>query len=160
MGIRERLSRRRRSLLPRAEPSGGPAALGEALRGGARILSVEVSKPVERSGRRGLCVRARVAVEGLAGERLVLEASLHRAGGSPLAGRDGAYADSLGNLALFDVVPVQAEVSCLAYEAFFPFEAIEVERAGTLSCAARVAVAEADRGRLAEVEQPFELVAA
>jgi hypothetical protein len=166
---RERYERHRQSVQNAGKPLGGGLDLGPTARGGSAVVSgTVVEKPVEQGGRRGLRVSCRVDARQLGGAKLVLEITLHEQGRGPLRvaavtpspSPSAGMSDSLGNASQFVVLtPPGDEAASFEHGAFFPFEAIEVEREGAIACFARVRVLASERGLLAEAEQAFGLVA-
>ncbi len=149
------------------ENAGKP--LGEGLRvedvpgpstGFASIAELKVDKPFEQAGRTGLRVSFALHANHLGGEKLVVETTLHEQGVGPLKGSDAAFTDTIGHLSSFQLfTPADDEPTRTAFGFFFPFAAIDVNRAGTIKCFARVKILEAERGTLAEDEVAFQIVA-
>lgn len=158
MGNSDRYRRQKESERNKGQPLGGgldpaPAA---PLAGAASVLELQVVKPVEQEGRRGLLVRYRLRVGKLAGLKLVLETTLHEQGRGPLGSRLPSLANTQGQLERWEVfTPAGDAPTETEQAAFVPFEALEVDRAGTIKCFARVRVLEAERGCLAQAEEAF-----
>lgn len=158
MGNVDRYRRQQESEKNKGKPLGG--GLDEApagpLAGAARLVELLVEKPVEQGGKRGLLVRYRLQVDKLGGLKLVLETTLHEQGRGPFRSRLPSLADTQGQLNAWEVfTPAGDEPTETVRAVFVPFEAIEVDRAGTIKCFARVRVLEAERGSLTEGEQAF-----
>lgn len=136
------------------EPAAGPT------KGFASVAELRVDKPFEQGGRSGMRVSFALHLNQLGGEKLLVETTLHEQGVGPLKGSEPAFTDTIGHLSSFQLfTPADDEPTRTAFGFFFPFAAIEVDRAGTIKCFARVKVLEAERGTLAEDEVAFQIVA-
>ncbi len=161
MGFGDRWDRKNRSEENAGKPLGGGVDARPApISGKATLSGLSIAKPVTREGRTGLSVRFTLHTESLAGDRLVLETSLHEQIKGPLKSSVPTLADSLGNVGTFEIfTPADDEPASSEQSAFFPFAAIEVDGAGKHRCFARVRVLEERRGVMAEEEIGFELTA-
>lgn len=163
MGNYDRYKRSREAEQRAGEPLGAGLVLEDRpgpTTGFASIAELKVDKPFVQGGRNGLRVSFALHLNQLGGEKLVVETSLHEQGVGPLRGTEPAFTDTIGHLSVFELfTPADDEPSRTAFGFFFPFAAIEVNRAGTLKCFARVKVLEPERGVITEDEVAFTLVA-
>ena len=158
MGVIERYRKQQESEANKGKPLGGGLDERPAPSwGSAALADLRVEKPVEKDGKRGMRVAYRVQAKKLPKARIVLEVTLHEQGGGQFKSASPALADTSGALNVWEVWRPLADEAEEERAAFIPFEAIAVDRAGTLRCLARVRALEADRGCLAEAEVAFSI---
>jgi hypothetical protein len=161
MGIVNRYRKQQESEQNKGKPLGGGLdPRPTPTTGSAALFDLQVKKPVEQEGKKGLEVSYRVQLSRLGGLKLVLETTLHEQDHGPFKSRLATMADSVGLLNVWEIFkPADDDETVTDRRVFIPFEAIEVERTGKLWCFARVKVLEADRGTLAQAEEAFAIEA-
>ena len=160
MGNYDRFKRHQEAKENAGKPLGGDLDRPEVtLRSGQATLSgLGIQKPLTQGGKAGLCVDYQLETVALGGAKLVLEVTLHQQKKGPLKAKLQGFSNTLGQLEQVEVfTPADDDQASSGRSAFIPFEAIEVDEEGTLSCFARVRVLEAARGALVAEEVAFEL---
>lgn len=157
MGIVDRYKKQQRSERNAGKPLGGglDEKKAPALPGQAFVADVQVVKPVEKGGKKGLKVTFTLAIENLSKFKLVVETTLHDQELGQFKSRMATLADTQGLLNVWEVLKPSSDEFEADREVFVPFEAIDVQREGKVWCFARVRVLEADHGIIAEAEQAF-----
>ncbi|MGC4115485.1 MAG: hypothetical protein QM765_12955 [Myxococcales bacterium] len=158
MTIVDRYKKQQRSELNAGKPLGGglDEKVAHPLPGKAFVGDVQVVKPVEKGGKKGLNVVFKLEVSNLSRFKLVIETTLHDQEQGQFKSRLATFADSTGLLNVYEILkPASDEATAYDREVFVPFEAIDVQREGKVWCFARVRVLEADHGVIAEAEQAF-----
>jgi GTPase SAR1 family protein len=120
------------------------------------VSRVIVKKPIKVDGKAGLKVSFRLNPASLPA-RTLIRTSLHQRDGTPLQSR-GLHWHTFGNLEWDDSHCMTDPQRPHDRAVFFPFAAIEVERAGVMKCLARVTLW-GPPGEIGRAEAEFELTA-
>ncbi len=158
MGIVDRYKKQQRSEINAGKPLGGglDEKVAPPLPGKAFVGDLQVVKPVEKGGKKGLKVVFRLEVSKLSKLKLLVETTLHDQELGQFKSRLATFADTQGLLNVWEILkPTSDEATSYDREVFVPFEAIDVQREGKVWCFARVRVLEPDHGVIAEAEQAF-----